>query len=321
MFDSASSRKGISLERLRRFCEVAQAGSIAQAQAGTHRVQSSYSRDIAALESYFNFTLFGREPGRKRSGRRMQTLTPQGRALFAVATDVFRRIEDLRDFSETPKRIKLGGGATVMHWIVGAHLQALSSAMPTTTVEIVEHGTQEESLTALHEGRLDYAIVEESATATVPFRQRAHALGTLTFSLFVHPDSLGEARSRARARLLGKIPWIALGDSRNATREAIADMEKAGIAIHLAATLSNFRQARTALSGRRLAAFLPSLARTDMARMGFQPVEIPELKHLSVPISLLYNDEQQPIRPYLTSTAETLVRVMVPLDGGALAQV
>lgn len=321
MFDSASSRKGLSLERLRRFCEVAQAGSIAQAQAGNHRVQSSYSRDIAVLESYFNFTLFGRESGRKRSGRRMQGLTPQGRALFAVATDVFRRLEDLRDFSETPKRIRLGGGATVMHWVVGAHLPAISAAMPTTTVEIVEHGTQEESLSALHEGRLDYAIVEESATATVPFRQRAHALGTLTFSLFVHPDSLGSARHRAQARLLGKIPWIALGDTRHATSEAIADMERAGITIHLAATLSNFRQAATALSGRRLAAFLPSLARADMARMGFQPLEIPALQHLSVPISLLYNDEQQPVRPYLAPTAETLVRVMVPLDGTPAVQI
>ena len=321
MFNSAFNRKGLSLERLRRFCEVAQAGSIAQAQESNHRVQSSYSRDIMALESYFGFTLFGRDAGHARSGHRMNTLTPQGRALLAVATDVFRRIEDFRDFSEIPKRIRLGGGETVMHWIVGSHLPAIMAAMPNTTVEIKDYGTQEELLAALQDGCLDYAVVEESAAATVPFRPRAHTLGTLTFSLFVHPDSLGRSSRRAQARLLGKIPWIALNDARHATTEAIDDMERAGITIQLAATLSSFRQATTALRGKRLAALLPSVARAEMARMGFLPFEIPELQHLSVPISLLFNEEQQTVRPYLSSTAETLVRVMVPLDAGVPAQV
>jgi DNA-binding transcriptional LysR family regulator len=316
MFESAFSRKGLSLERLRRFCEVAHAGSIAQAEESNRRVQSSYSRDIMALESYFGFRLFGREIGRSRSGHRMSTLTPQGRALQTMAMDIFHRIEDFRDFSETPKRIRLGGGETVMHWVVGSHLPAITAAMRNTTVEIKDHNSQEESLAALHDGRLDYAIVEESATASVPFRQRAHALGTLTFSLFVHPDALGRARRSAQARLLGQIPWIALSDARKATTEAIADMEKAGVTVHLAATLTNFRQATTALRGRRLAALLPSVARADMARMGFEPIDLPALQHLSVPISLLYNEEQQTMRPYLAATAETLVRVMVPLDAG-----
>jgi len=315
MFETTFTKKGLSLERLRRFCEVAQAGSIAQAQESNRRDQSSYSRDILALESYFGFRLFGRETGHSRSGRRMSTITPQGRALLNMATEIFRHIDDIRDFNEVPKRIRLGGGETVMHWVVGTHMPAIIAAMPNTTMEVTEHASQEESLTALQEGTLDYAIVEESATAAAPFPQRAYALGTLTFSLFVHPDSLGHARRSAQARLLGKIPWIALNDARHAATEAIADMEKAGVTVHLAATLSSFRQATTALRGRRLAAILPSVASSEMAKMGFQPIEIPALQHLSVPISLLYNEEQQTMRPYLPSTAETLVRVMVPLDG------
>ena len=316
MFESTFTKKGLSLDRLRRFCEVAQAGSIVQAQESNRRVQSSYSRDIMALENYFGFRLFGRETGHSRSGQRMNALTPQGRALLAMATGIFNRIDDFRDFSETPKRIRLGGGETVMHWVVGTHLSAITGAMRNTTVEIRNHNSQEESLAALHDGCLDYVIVEESATATVPFRQRAHSLGTLTFSLFAHPDSLGRSRRHAQARLLGQIPWIALSDARHATTEAIADMEKAGVTVHLAATLTNFRQATTALRGRRLAALFPTVARADMARMGFQPLDVPELQHLSVPISLLYNEEQQTMYPYLAATAETLVRVMVPLDGG-----
>jgi DNA-binding transcriptional LysR family regulator len=315
MFESVFKKKGLSLDRLRRFCEVAQSGSIAQAQESNRRVQSSYSRDIMALESYFGFRLFGRDTGLSRSGRRMSTLTPQGRALLAMTTDIFHRIDEFRDFSETPKRIRLGGGETVMHWVVGTHLPAIMAAMPHTTVEIKDHRNQEESLSALQDGRLDFAIVEESAAATVPFRQRAYTLGTLTFSLFVHRDSLASASRRAQARLLGRVPWLALSDARQATNEAIADMEKVGVTIRLAATVSSFRQAATALRGGRLAALLPSVARAEMARMGFEPFEIPQLRHLSVPISLLYNEEQQTMCPYLATTAETLVRVMVPLDG------
>ena len=207
-----------------------------------------------------------------------------------------------------------------MHWVVGTHLTAITAAMPNTTVDVTAHDSQEESLAALQDGRLDYAIVEESAAAAAPFRQRAHALGTLTFSLFLHPDSLGRSRRRAQARVLGRIPWIALSDARHAATEAVADMERAGVTIHLAATLSSFPQATTALRGRNLAALLPSVAREDMARLGFQPLDIPELRHLSVPISLLYNEEQQTMRPYLAATAETLVRVMVPLDGKGTAE-
>ena len=48
MYESVFNRKGISLERLRRFCEVADAGSIADARDRHRRAQPSYSRDIAA---------------------------------------------------------------------------------------------------------------------------------------------------------------------------------------------------------------------------------------------------------------------------------
>lgn len=147
-----------------------------------------------------------------------------------------------------------------------------------------------------------------------------YSLGTLTFSLFVHPDSLGHAGRRAGARLLGKIPWVALNDTRHASTQAIADMEQAGVTVHLAATLSSFRQATTALRGRRLAALLPSVARADMARMGFHPIELQELKHLSVPISLIYNEDQQAMRPYLSTAAETLVRIMVTRDAGRVTE-
>ncbi len=47
MFNTIFDRNGLSLDRLRRFCEVARVGSISQAEESNRRVQSSFSRDMA----------------------------------------------------------------------------------------------------------------------------------------------------------------------------------------------------------------------------------------------------------------------------------
>ncbi len=316
MFDSVFTRKGLSLERLRSFCEVAQAGSIAQAVEDTHRKQPSYSRDIAELERYFESPLFARTLGRTRSGKRMAGLTAQGRALFAATNDIFRRLDECREFNEIPSHIDIGGGETVMQWIVGAHLPALTAALK-TTLDLTNYANQHDALLALQDGRLDYAIVEESAVAAASFPAQARTLATLTFTLYIHSDWLRSTSPQARARLLSRVPWIALRDMRQPAAAAVADMKNAGIAVHLAATLSTFRQTETALRGRKLAAFLPTIADRDMRAMGFQKIEHPALQHVTVPLSLLYNEDRQPQRPFLPAVAETLVRIMAPLDAAA----
>lgn len=316
MYESVFNRKGISLERLRRFCEVAGAGSIADARDRHRRAQPSYSRDIAALESYFGVALFGREPGSARSGRRMAGLTPQGRALHALATDILHRLEEISDFTDAPHRLRLGGGETVMQWVVSAHTQALTDRFPSTTVEICNFATQEETIAALHDGRLDFAIVDEAAITDAPFRPRATPLGTLSFTLYFNRQTLADTSRRNRSRLLSQVPWIALRDADRTAADAIADLEQRNIPVQLAATLTTFRQASAVLKGRNLAALFPTVAEQDMDALGFAKLDHPSFRSVRVPITLLYNEDQQPQRPYLQAAADTLGRIMVPLDNG-----
>jgi DNA-binding transcriptional LysR family regulator len=316
MYDTIFNRKGLSLERLRRFCEVAGSGSIAEAEERNRRAQPSYSRDIAALEAYFGFPLFGRTSGPARAGRRMAGLTAHGRALQALATDMLHRLEEYQDFSDTPRRLRIGGGETVMQWIVGAHTHALTTGFPRTTVEICNCATQEETIAALHSGRLDFAIVDEAAMTDAPFRPRATPLGTLSYALYLRRETLTNTTRRTRHRLLSQIPWIALRDADRTATETITELDNRNISVQLAATLTTFRQAAATLKGRNLAALFPTVAEREMTALGFARMDHPDLQTIKVPISLLYNEDQLPQHPYLPAAAETLGRIMVPLDAG-----
>jgi DNA-binding transcriptional LysR family regulator len=314
MYASVFNRKGLSLERLRRFCEVVGAGSIADAEDRNRRAQPSYSRDIAALERYFNMPLFGRTAGRARAGRRMAGLTAQGRAVHALATDILHRLEEIQEATETPTRIRIGGGETVMQWVVAAHLPAITKALPRTTVEVANTATQEETIAALQTGRLNFAIVDETALRDAPFHPRATPLGTLTYALYVHADAIQTATRRNRNRLLSHLPWVTLRDATRTATEVIAELQHRNIPVPLAATLTTFKQAAAVLKGRELAALLPTVADRDMTALGYTRLDHPDLQTVKIPISLLYNEDQLPQHPYLPDVAETLGRIMVPLD-------
>ena len=52
MFENLFAKHGVSLERLKTFLEVAQAGSIVEAAHGDLTRQSQYSRQIKELEEF-----------------------------------------------------------------------------------------------------------------------------------------------------------------------------------------------------------------------------------------------------------------------------
>ena len=314
MFESLFSRKGLTLEKLRRFCEVADAGSIAQAQKTNNREQPSYSRDVIGLEDFFGSPLFGREPGRSRSGKRLKGLTPQGQALFSLARDFLHRIDDLREYSEKPRRIRIGGGEMIMQWVVGAHLDGIRKQVQGATVDVTNIAEPEDALAGLQRGELDFAVVDESVVGAAHFPVAALPLGALSFSLFIHRDEPERSRRRARKHLLAKLPWVTLRDAQKGAVNAMQELEETGIAVRLAATLSTFRQVTAALKGKQLAAFMPVVAKKDMESMGFSEYAHGDLKSIAIPISLLHNMDQVIFKPYLPVIADALGQVLVQLD-------
>lgn len=88
MFEHLFSKGGLSLDRLRRFMQMAQAGSIAKAAPGDTNRQSQISRQIRELEQFFGTGLT------RRKGKTL-SLSAAGEHLALL---IRQQLQDLEDF-------------------------------------------------------------------------------------------------------------------------------------------------------------------------------------------------------------------------------
>jgi len=87
--DDLFAQTGLSLERLRAFCLVAEAGGVTKA-AGDASKQPLLSRQLKELEVYFGVELF------QRTGRTM-TLTGPGKSLYRIGKSYFGALSDFKN--------------------------------------------------------------------------------------------------------------------------------------------------------------------------------------------------------------------------------
>ena len=112
MFDALFEKSGLSLERLRSFCRVAEAGSFTRAAESDPNRQTLYSRQVKELEGYFSTELF------RRNGRTI-TLTDTGRDLQRLAMEYFSALEDFTEScSGEMKSYTIGAGESLIRWML-----------------------------------------------------------------------------------------------------------------------------------------------------------------------------------------------------------
>lgn len=90
MFEELIQESGLSIERLRNFCQIAHAGGITRAADGNPITQSLYSRQLKELEEYFGVELV------RRKGRGI-VLTSAGEKLNALACEYLGMLRDFRN--------------------------------------------------------------------------------------------------------------------------------------------------------------------------------------------------------------------------------
>jgi DNA-binding transcriptional LysR family regulator len=86
MYKTLFSTSGLSLDRLRSFCAVAEAGGFNKAAGSKAYKQSQYSRQIAELEKFFDCRLFYREG-------RTSRLSPNGEKLLTLSKAFLSELE------------------------------------------------------------------------------------------------------------------------------------------------------------------------------------------------------------------------------------
>lgn len=289
MFDSLFARSGLSFDRLRALCLVAEKGGIAKAVGKDPGRQSLVSRQLKELEEFFEVELTRRE------GKGL-TLTPAGRALAEIAKE---HLLALSGFAEShggaAPRFHLGGGDSVLQWHVIPRLA------PSFPIQVTSLGPSE-VFRALDELRIDFGVVRSA-----PARQLASApLGPITYALYVPRKLLGEGRRSARS-LLQSLP-LALPSADDAFSAWLLAQDT--FSSDAAFRCETFTQAARAVESGRFAAILPTLAKSTFSSKAVLEVQSPLFEALGGDLHLVWNARLLRLRGEAERARKTLLATL-----------
>ena len=147
---------GLSLDRLKSFLDVVEAGSIVKAAGGDTNKQSQYCRQIKELETFFSAELT------RRKGRRIE-ITEEGQRLAKLIRDSFTVLADFRaDSKNEARRAVIAGGASVIEWLIAPALADCRKALGNPILET--HTLRSADVVrALDDGQIDFGILRADA--------------------------------------------------------------------------------------------------------------------------------------------------------------
>lgn len=249
MIEKLLSEGGLSLDRLKNFCLVAEYGGIARASGGDPSRQALISRQIGELESFFGVELT------RRKGKGLE-LTEAGGEL---ARQIRLQFQALADFKSThaaqPIRFRLAGGASVMEWLLTPCLAPLVEQWPDSTFELFDWRTAD-VVRGLLEHTVDFGIIRKSGVVR-PLKSRL--LGGFGYSLFVPVK-----RGRGEWHDLETLP-LAVSVGGEFLRELHDAAAKAKFPLRVTYHCASFTQAAQLVRAGTAAAILPDFAAPSFA--------------------------------------------------------
>ncbi|MEI7912782.1 MAG: LysR family transcriptional regulator [Verrucomicrobiota bacterium] len=181
-FDPLFSVTGLSLDRLRTFLRVAEAGNLAKAAKGEATKQSQFSRQIKELEAFFGVALT------RRVGRRIE-ITPEGLRLADLIRRHFGELDDFREaMNGRPVCVRIGTQGSLIDWLLLPRLTACRDALGGALVEL-EQLRSADIVRSVTDGRLDFGIVRDDAVTAGMQRWK---IGKIGYALFA-PKSVWKA--------------------------------------------------------------------------------------------------------------------------------
>lgn len=252
MFENLFSKGGLTLDRLRSFMQMAQAGSIAKAAPGDANRQSQISRQIRELEQFFGVELT------RRRGKTL-SLSPAGERL---ATLIQEQLQDLEDFrreqSGLAKSFTIGTGASVLEWLVMPALPQIATQLGGANLSVVPYRSRNLA-EAIREGRVDFAVIRQDA---LPPQARHEKLMRLRFILCIPRRLLKKdacAREVAQPSLWQSLPFAAGRDGGQMDQSLRQAMAKAGVDFKPKFECGSMLQVRQLVEMGACAAVLPEI--------------------------------------------------------------
>jgi DNA-binding transcriptional LysR family regulator len=272
--DTLLERKGLSLDRMRAFLAVAEAGGISRAAPGEPVRQSQLSRQIGELEAALEVALFSRV-------RRRLALTLAGERLLRVVRELSRGLSDLRVPNE-PVQVGLGAGDSVLQWLVLPKLGALGVQARVRLVAL----SAAEVVGALEEHAIDLGILRSNE----PTRDlRRTVVGKVEYAVF-------SPRRAPQAPLA-----IATAEPR--LRGALASLGAPGL------ECETFPQVAAALESGRFRGVLPLIARQGL-RGSFEIERVPALDSVATNLVMAWRPRLDHVRPDVGAFRKSLLAAL-----------
>lgn len=289
---------GLSFDRMRNFCRVADAGSISRAAGGDPGRQSLYSRQIRELESFFNTELV------RRQGRGL-ILTDAGLRLARLAREQFAAIGDFRrDCVSQPLEITISAGVSVVEWALLPLIPQLAKKLPQVRWTLLSQRTVE-MVRELVDHKIDLAIVRHEALEP---RLRSKPLLVMNYALYV---PIAWCKGESDESVLERLPEIpiatSLGDTFRGFLEKWTKREKLTLNIKL--TCASFTLAAQALSTGSFAAILPTIASSTVNGSKCRRIELPFGKDVQQHLSLAWDPRLAAVRPVIAEVVETVMKL------------
>jgi DNA-binding transcriptional LysR family regulator len=289
---------GFTIERLRTFCRIAAAGSIAQAAKGDPTRQSQFSRQVKELEEYFGTKLV------ERAGKTVR-LTEAGRKLAVLTQSYFRSVEELRPSSTQEDVIQLGAGESVFRWLLMPRLPELQGQAQGVRFEFHTQGTAQ-CLDGVKAGRLDLAIVRKDAAddslGSLP-------CGSMRYSLVV-PRSLLPGRTSAGLEAIKSLPFVLLTGDGVLANGVLKLAAKIGLKLNVKVKAENFSLVVSAIQNSDLAAVVPAGAVAGLSKERFATVEMEGIETLTRDLVLVYSPQASELRQSIRRLAPRIASLL-----------
>ena len=255
MFETLFSKGGLSLDRLRSFLEMAEAGSIAKAAPGEPVRQSQISRQIRELEEFFGAELT------QRRGKTL-VLTQAGKRLAGLVRGQLQGLDDFRcEEQSRPKVFVFGSGTSTLESMIAPRLPALAEALGGALLQTESHRSRA-LVEAVQEGRVDFAVVRRDAIPD-PSKKNCLPLLKLSFHLCIPRRLLPKGKSASDASdpaLWVSLPFAAGRDGGQLDQSIREAMDQAGVDFRPRFECGSMLQVRQLVMQESCAAVLPNLA-------------------------------------------------------------
>jgi len=305
MFETLFSKGGLSLDRLRSFLEMAEAGSIAKAAPGDVVRQSQISRQIRELEEFFGAELT------QRRGKTL-VLTAAGRRLADLSRGQLQGLDDFRREEQgQPKAFVFGSGASTLESLVAPRLPALAEALGGAQLQTESHRSSA-LVEAVREGRVDFAVVRRDAIAD-PSKKNCLPLLKLSFHLCIPRRLLPkatEASDLADTGLWSKVPFAAGRDGGQLDRTIREAMEKAGVDFRPRFECGSMLQVRQLVMQESCAAILPNLALPGLDERKILVAPFAALAGYGRELALHWNPRQVEVRGVLPESIRKVAAIL-----------